>query len=53
MTRARGRVWRTAEFLGIVSDEPGPRPGSRRWWLGLLLVGGLVVVSLAVTSFWG
>ena len=34
-----GRARRTAQYLGLVSDDPRPKVGSRQWWRGVSLAG--------------
>lgn len=43
------RAWQVAEYLGLVSDKPRPKVGSRQWWLNnlLLFLCGVVVILVA------
>jgi hypothetical protein len=50
VTQQRHRTaWRLAEYLGLVTDKPKPKVGSRQWWLVIsgAAVWGLTVVVLA------
>jgi len=44
----RGRAWRVGEYLGLVSDKPRPKIGSRSWWLSVAFVSAFVAVGMAV-----
>ncbi len=42
-----GRAWRVGRFVGIVTDKPAPKVGSRTWWLDLLFF-----MAFFGVSFW-
>ncbi|MEP7054841.1 MAG: hypothetical protein ABI912_06295 [Actinomycetota bacterium] len=46
--RQRGRAWRAGDYLGLVSDKPKPKIGSRSWWLRTAVMSAAVSVSLAI-----
>lgn len=48
--RTRGRVWRVGEYLGLVTDQPRPKLGSRAWWLQLVSMGACLAVALVVLN---
>ena len=41
-------MWRVGLYLGLVSDKPQPKIGSRTWWLNLILVTSFFLVGLAI-----
>lgn len=45
-----GPAWRVGEHLGLVTDRPKPRVGSRAWWLVVLGVGTVAAASVAVAT---
>jgi hypothetical protein len=47
VAREHGRLWKTAEWLGLVRD-PADRPAvySKRWWIDLTVI--VVIVGIAV-----
>ena len=50
----RGRAWRVGEYLGLVSDKPNPKFGSRAWWLNMVpsVVSAVVGVGLLEHFHW-
>jgi hypothetical protein len=51
MNAKRSAIWRSGEYLGLVSDRPKPRLGSGGWWRTVLLIGVIVTIALAVANF--
>lgn len=48
-----GRAWRVAEYLGLVTDKPKPKFGSRQWWLNILFISICVSVGILVARWLG
>ncbi len=44
----RRRAWGVGEYLGLVSDKPKPKIGSRSWWLSVVFVSVCVAAGMAV-----
>ncbi len=51
MGSERGRAWRAGEYLGLVSDKPKPKIGSQAWWLNVLFIGAISVVTVSLLTW--
>jgi len=49
VAREPGRLWKTAEWVGLVRD-PADRPAvySKRWWIDLTVIVVIVVIAVVV-----
>lgn len=39
--KPHGKLWHTAEYLGLVESDPAPQLTGRAWWTSHLLVGAI------------
>lgn len=51
--RWRGPARRLGVYFGLVSDQPKPKIGSRKWWLNVAVSGacGIAGAELATHAF--